>query len=265
MNRTGKMGVWNRALGGVVLLGAALQAPLASAEAALPSQPTIMGEQLSLDLALTNREGQHGYLLGLSWQFSRYVETRIGVKSYLNPTTYPTQSYLPASLDASEYTISPTAFRPRHNELSFVTTFRYPFEINEQLTVAPYVELGAVSLKTAKERFEIVTVDSLGSGNNSNDSSNRIEVTARFKALDAFQIGAGVQLAVNDQHGLRLGMIGFANADDWDELAIEDEEAGASLRYQYRPGRSLGFTFGVDTVDQFGDPNWFAGVNWRFN
>jgi len=249
-----------------VSLVIALTAPQALADKDIPSS-SFLDEGASLGVGLTSREGMRGYYVDLNWQFSRYASVGFDVQSYLNPKSYPSGDFVAAdALDDPEEKLSPSSFRPRHNTFGFKLNLRFPIDVNDDIAIAPFVELGVVSLSTKSVTIyegKELSGGSTDSGSDSTDS--RVSHQVRFDNLEAFRVGAGMQFVFGENHSFILGYQGFANDKDWSELAVNENEKGGWFRYEYRPTDRLGAQFGIDAADQFGDPRWFVGINWKFN
>jgi hypothetical protein len=212
-------------------------------------QSNVMGNNAAIGLGFSSNEGESGYYADLHWQFNKYADISIGVNSYLNGQRFESETLLGA--DAALFT--PESFRPRHNLYQFSTTFRYPFVLSNDTILAPYAELGISKLSTKT----LVFVE--------NVESEPLVERKSFGDLDSFKFGVGIQMAFNGAHKLTLGAIGYSNDEDFTQLSVDDNEIGGTLRYEYRPGDTLGYILRLDTVDQFGGALFNIGVSWNFN
>jgi hypothetical protein len=223
------------------------------------SEIGIMDNTASANFNYSAHEGEAGYSLDIHWQMNKHLEVTAGVDSYLSNESYSTASiFLETSKNPEDY--SPERFRPRHNDYSFGVTLRYPIAFANKVVLSPYLNLGINKLSTKALIFEPV------SSSGGETSSTLSDIPIRFSDLDAFKVGAGVQIAIDDIHGLRVGLIGYSNDQDWDELDIEKDERGGYLRYEYRPSNNrFGFVTSISSVDQFGSPSFKVGLSWAFN
>lgn len=243
-----------------IFLTAALIASAVSGNAfgdELPQQ-TIMGNNASIDLAYSAHEGESGYYLALDWQMNKYAAVSVGVDSFLNGQVFNIVETLDPDFETEMY--GDGYFRPRQNTYTFELHLRYPFVFSEDTIIAPYLSLGASRMSTKALVFKPVGSES---GNTvGNDTPDK---RYNFEDFGAFKAGTGVQLAFSDAHKFSLGAISYLNDDNWSELVIDDNQTGVAVKYEYRPNRALGYTFEVDSVDQFGKPVLRVGINWVFN
>lgn len=220
-----------------------------TANADVLPQSNIMGNNAAIGLGFSSNEGKSGYYADLRWQFNKYADISIGIDSYLNGQRFDSEPLL--GTDAALFT--PESFRPRHNLYHLSTTFRYPFVLSSDTIIAPYAELGISKLSTKT----LVFIEDV--------QQDPIIKRMTFGDLDSFKFGVGIQMAFNGAHKLTLGAIGYSNDEDFTQLSVDDNEIGGTLRYEYRPGDTLGYILRLDTVDQFGGALFNVGVSWNFN
>jgi hypothetical protein len=224
-------------------------------------QPTIMGNNASIDLAYSAHEGESGYYLALDWQINKYAGFTVSVDSFLNGNVFNViDDKLDADFDTETY--GDGDFRPRQNTYTFDLALRYPFVLSKETIMAPYFSAGVARMSTKKLSFS-----TLGSGSGGTDETNNedIDKTYSFDDLTAFKVSVGLQFAFDDTHKIAFGALSYINDDNWSDLVLEDNQTGASFKYEYRPNRALGYRLGIDSVDQFGNPVFRLGVNWVFN
>jgi hypothetical protein len=224
-------------------------------------QSTIMGSNASIDVAYSAHEGESGYYLALDWQMNKYAGVTVSVDSFLNGNVFNVlEDNLDADFDKDIY--GDGDFRPRQNTYTFELALRYPFVLSKETTMAPYFSAGVARMSTKKLSFSPLGSGASGTDNTNNENTDK---TYSFDDLTAFKVSVGVQFAFNDTHKIAFGALSYINDDNWSDLVLEDNQTGASLKYEYRPNRALGYRLAVDSVDQFGSPVFRLGVNWVFN
>jgi hypothetical protein len=259
-----------------ILLSSVVVSIMASTSALaseLPHQNT-MGNRAEFSGGFSSNEGESGYFANLRWQFNKYAEVGVGVRSYLNQSRFDVNqfsgdiSFVDPDTPLSDF--RPQSFRPRHNTYSFDTTFRYPFVLSEGTVVAPYVKAGLSSLNTKDIEFKDTNStggnsDSSDGGGTGNSEDSDVAGVLSFESLDSLVFGAGVQMSFSDNHRLTLGAIAYSNDEDFTDIKIDDSQVGALLSYEYRPSRALGYSISFEGKDQLGGSVMNIGVSWVFN
>jgi hypothetical protein len=213
------------------------------------------GEKASIEGGLFLLEGDTGYKLGVNWQPNKYVNTSIGVHSYLNSNTFDSETLL---LDQAE-NYTPEKFSPRHNEYFADIQLSYPYELNKGFALSPYILFGIHQVKTKDIVFTMV--DDSG---DATDTTKNNKKTFSFEGLRSTKFGLGLWLSFDNKHRFDIGGVGYSNDKDWGNFAIDDNEKGLSLSYSYYPIKEVGYKVKADSVNQFGEPYITMSVEWVF-
>lgn len=236
------------------------------------SASALTGTGLDLSGAYSQKEGAHGYLVQLNWQFSDYAELSLSGRSHLNSDTFTLQEVMSSEQlkkledQAGTAGYTPSAFSPRHNGLSAGVTLRYPLDLSGW-SVAPFIDIGSQQMRTKDVKiYAASATGSGGTGTGSGTGSNtqdRVLATLSFNKFDALTAGVGLQIGTGT-HQWRMGYHTYATDSSWSDLQILDDQSGGWLRYDYFVSEHLAVLFQFDSVDAFGDPTFDLGLRWRF-
>lgn len=246
----------------------ALIAGVSSASSFASSLP---GAGLDFSAGLSQSESGSGYFVGVDWQFSDYAELSITGKSILNGDRYElTEVMTPERFQALETLAGgagkygPTSFSPRHNTVGVLMTLRYPIDL-AGWSVAPFVDVGTQQARTKDVDIYAVSASSgsnTGTGTGSTSADKKL-ATVEFDSVQALVFGAGIQFG-SDEHQFRVGYHSYSSNDNWSELQIMKDVAGAWLRYDYFFNDNWAFKFAFDSANQFDDPAFDVGIRYRF-
>lgn len=221
-----------------------------------------------LGISLLSTERATGYSVNISWTPSDHFLFRAGVNSSRSDDRFnvvqleqlKTGSVLTEDVKDELFDeFGDKEYTPRDNEMFYGFRLMRPFTVTDSTVMLPYIEAGQVRSSTKS----IVVVKSSSTTGPTGTPNNKNTKEYSFPSINAFYVGAGLQLRVNATHFISLGVINYANGNNWRNFDVSTDYRGATLEYQARYHR-LSFTISAESVDMFGDPRLKTGLAINF-
>lgn len=238
----------------------------------------LIGSGITIGVGVASGSSGTGYSLDLEGRLNRYFQVGINVVSVRSGESYDADifEYQLSDEVADSHYLSPQHVTPRFNDISLNAKVGYPFDV-DNTTFRPFIGLGFSQLRTPDIDLEIVpdgespggACGSSSSNNNDSDSSSSSSTSDNqclelsFDSMNTMKIDTGIEIAWDGAHMVTLGVVSYMVDDAWEDLEIGDDSTSGYLRYEYRPD-NLGFTIGVDTKDQMGEPRAEMGIRLNF-